>query len=54
MLVVKCGNQEASINFEKLQNSNAKACLWSTLDMSLQMRVEEHIYKLERDETAML
>lgn len=42
------------IDFEKLENSDAKCVLWSTLDMALEMRVEEHIYKLERDEAAML
>jgi hypothetical protein len=42
------------INFDQLELTKAKCVLWATLDMSLEMRVEEHIYKLERDEAAML
>lgn len=54
MLVVKCGNQEALINIEEMSLIKKKVFLWSTPNMGLEMRVEEHIYKLERDESKML
>jgi hypothetical protein len=53
-LVIKLGNQEAMINFDQIEVGKVKCVLWSTLDMSIEMRIEEHVYKLERDEAAML
>lgn len=54
LLIVKCGNQEATINLENPGVKQPKPVFWSSLDMSFEMRVEEHVFKLERDEAKML
>lgn len=55
VLFIKCGSQEAKITFSDMeQNIMPKVIFWTTLDMWVEMRIEEHVFKLERDEAAML
>jgi hypothetical protein len=51
---LRCGNQEAVINFEANELKKTRAIFWATPDSALDMRVEEHLYRLERDEVKML
>lgn len=53
LLILRSGAQEAAINLQNL-NQNQKAMIWATQTSSIDIRLEEHTFKLERDEAKLL
>jgi len=54
MLSLKCGSQEAKVNLSDSADGNQKVLIWAKHSSVIEFKLEEHIFRLERDEEKML